>query len=104
MLINITEEGVPYYFPRRVDDVRSHIEAIIANLEEEDPPYDPRTQLNTEASKLYWGSKEDKKEYNKRLRRYDVLLQSPLEARTYTTTSLILVIPCRAVQRSMDYA
>lgn len=39
-------------------------------MEEESPPYDPRTQVNREASKLYWGTKEDKKEYNKKLRRY----------------------------------
>lgn len=39
-------------------------------LEEEDPAYDPRGQLNMEAAKLYWGSKDEKKEYNKRLRRF----------------------------------
>ena len=39
-------------------------------LEEENPPYDPRMQVNLEASKLYWGSKEDKREYNKKLRRW----------------------------------
>ncbi|KAF3909128.1 hypothetical protein ABW21_db0206714 [Orbilia brochopaga] len=74
----INNDGVPSYFSGRPDDVRSHIEGIIALLEEEDPAYDPRTQLNMEASKLYWGTKEEKREYNKRFR--------------------------RAVQRSMEYA
>ncbi|KAF3919724.1 hypothetical protein ABW20_dc0107034 [Dactylellina cionopaga] len=65
----VNQDGVPAYFPGRPDDVRSHIEGIIAVLEEEDPAYDPRTQLNIDASKLYWGSKEDKREYSKRFRR-----------------------------------
>ncbi|KAK6336314.1 hypothetical protein TWF696_001876 [Orbilia brochopaga] len=74
----INNDGIPSYFPGRPDDVRSHIEGVIALLEEDDPAYDPRTQLNTEASKLYWGTKEEKREYSKRFR--------------------------RAVQRSMEYA
>ncbi|KAI5850403.1 ubiquitin-conjugating enzyme/RWD-like protein [Morchella snyderi] len=65
----ITTDGIPCYSPRRYDDGRHHIDAIIHLMEEENPPYDPRTQVNQEASKLYWGSKEDKKEYNKKLRR-----------------------------------
>lgn len=39
-------------------------------LEAEDPAYDPRLQVNMEASKLYWGTKEEKREYSKRFRRY----------------------------------
>jgi len=38
-------------------------------LEEESPPYDPRTLVNPEAAKLFWGSKDDKKIYNRKLRR-----------------------------------
>jgi len=65
----ITKDGIPCYFPRRAEDVRSHIEAIIAVLQEEQPPYDPRMQVNKEAAKLFWGSEEDKKAYKKRFRR-----------------------------------
>jgi len=65
----ISTRGVLCYFPRRPDDIKSHIEAIIEALEDTEPPYDPRTLVNPEASKLYWGSIEDKKEYNRRLRR-----------------------------------
>lgn len=65
----ISKDGVVCYFPRRHDDVKSHVEAIIESLEEEHPPYDPRTMVNPEAAKLYWGSPEDKKNYTRRLRR-----------------------------------
>lgn len=65
----IAVDGTPCYTPRRSEDVKSHIEAIIEALEEESPPYDPRTMVNPEAAKLYWGSTEDKKLYNRKLRR-----------------------------------
>ena len=65
----IAADGTPCYTPRRTDDVKSHIEAIIEALEEESPPYDPRTMVNPEAAKLYWGSADDKKLYNRKLRR-----------------------------------
>jgi ubiquitin-conjugating enzyme E2 Z len=65
----IAVDGTPCYTPRRAEDVKSHIEAIIEALEEESPPYDPRTMVNPEAAKLYWGSAEDKKMYNRKLRR-----------------------------------
>ncbi|KAI9751658.1 MAG: hypothetical protein M4579_005963 [Chaenotheca gracillima] len=64
----ISKDGVVCYFPRREEDVKSHIEAIVEALEEESPPYDPRTMVNPEAAKLYWGSADDKKNYNRRLR------------------------------------
>ncbi|KZF23741.1 ubiquitin-conjugating enzyme [Xylona heveae TC161] len=65
----ISKDGVLCYFPHRQDEVKSHIEAIIEAIEEDSPPYDPRTLVNPEASKLFWGSAEDKKNYNRRLRR-----------------------------------
>lgn len=65
----ISQGGILCYFPKRPDEIKSHIEAIIEALEDTDPPYDPRTLVNLEASRLLWGSAEDKKEYNRRLRR-----------------------------------
>ena len=65
----IASDGTPCYTAPRPDDIKSHIDAIIEALEEEQPPYDPRTMVNPEAAKLYWGSAEDKKNYNRRLRR-----------------------------------
>ena len=65
----ISRGGVLCYLPKRFDDIKSHIEAIIEALEDPEPPYDPRTLVNLEASKLYWGSADDKKQYNRLLRR-----------------------------------
>ena len=65
----ISKDGVLCYFPQRADDVKSHVDAIIAAIEEESPAYDPRTLVNPEAAKLFWGTPEDKKMYNRRLRR-----------------------------------
>lgn len=65
----IAADGTPCYTSKRAEDVKSHIEAIIEVLEEERPPYDPRTLLNPEAAKLFWGSADDKKLYNRKLRR-----------------------------------
>lgn len=67
----IAADGTPCYFSSssRREDAKAHIEAVIDALEEEQPPYDPRTLVNPEASKLYWGSGDDRKAYNRRLRR-----------------------------------
>jgi ubiquitin-conjugating enzyme E2 Z len=65
----IATDGTPCYTSKRVEDVKSHIQAIIEALEEESPPYDPRTLVHPEAAKLFWGSEDDKKMYNRKLRR-----------------------------------
>ena len=65
----IGTDGVLCYFAKKHDELSSHIDAIIEALEEEHPPYDPRTVVNLEATKLFWGSEADKKQYNKQLRR-----------------------------------
>ncbi len=65
----ISKEGVLCYLPKRADEVKHHIEAIVEAIEDVDTPYDPRTLVNMEASKLYWGSADDKKQYNRQLRR-----------------------------------
>ncbi|KAH7035288.1 ubiquitin-conjugating enzyme/RWD-like protein [Microdochium trichocladiopsis] len=67
----VSKDGTPCYFPgsSRRDDVRQHIDAIIEALEEESPPYDPRTLVHLEAHKLFWGDAAEKKLYNRRLRR-----------------------------------
>jgi ubiquitin-conjugating enzyme E2 Z len=69
---NIASDGTYCYTPNpsRLEDVRSHIEAILETLEEDEPAYDPRKIVNPEATRLYWSSKPDeKKQYNRRLRR-----------------------------------
>ncbi|KAI1382168.1 UBC-like protein [Hypoxylon crocopeplum] len=67
----IAADGTPCYFPNpsRREDVKQHIDAIIEALEEEQPPYDPRTLVHPEAHKLYWGSPDERKVYNRQLRR-----------------------------------
>ena len=65
----ISKEGVLCYFPKRSEDIKSHVQAIVEAIEDTDPPYDPRTLVNPEASKLYWGTAEEKKQYNRQLRR-----------------------------------
>ncbi|KAJ0427184.1 ubiquitin-conjugating enzyme/RWD-like protein [Aspergillus carlsbadensis] len=67
--VRVSPQGVLCYLPKKTEDMRHHIEAIVAALEEEDPPYDPRTTVNPEASKLFWGSPEDRKKYKRTLRR-----------------------------------
>ncbi|KAI9651017.1 hypothetical protein NHQ30_001054 [Ciborinia camelliae] len=62
-------DGTPCYTSKRPEDAKAHIESIIDVLEEESPPYDPRTLVNFEAAKLFWGSTDDKKMYNRKLRR-----------------------------------
>ena len=65
----ISKDGVLCYFPKRADELKYHVEAIVEAIEDTEPPYDPRTLVNPEASKLYWGSSDDKKQYNRQLRR-----------------------------------
>ncbi|KAG9188788.1 ubiquitin-conjugating enzyme E2 Z [Alternaria panax] len=65
----VSPDGILCYDAARKDDMRSHIEAIIAAIEEESPAYDPRTLVNPEAAKLFWGTPEEKKVYNRKLRR-----------------------------------
>ncbi|KAH0532689.1 hypothetical protein TsFJ059_001346 [Trichoderma semiorbis] len=68
----IATDGTACYTPNpmKVEDVKSHIDAIFEMLEEDEPAYDPRKIVNPEATKMFWGNKpEDKKLYNRRLRR-----------------------------------
>lgn len=65
----VSPDGVLCYDASNKTDMRSHIEAIIAAIEEESPAYDPRTLVNPEAAQLFWGGPNDKKLYNRRLRR-----------------------------------
>ena len=95
------EDGVPAYFPGglhpRPDDAKSHIEGVITLLEEEDPAYDPRTQINIEASKLYWGTKK---------RSGSIVNNSggKLSFNHYSPFVTLIVKRKRSVQRSIEYA
>lgn len=65
----VSKDGVLCYFPSRDEELKYHIDAIVLALEEESPPFDPRTAVNLEAMKLFWGTPEEKKKYNRALRR-----------------------------------
>ncbi|ROT36772.1 UBC-like protein [Sodiomyces alkalinus F11] len=67
----IALDGTVCYFPNplRKEDLQSHMEAVFASIEEDDPAYDPRTIVNLEAHNLFWGGPDGKKNYNRRLRR-----------------------------------
>lgn len=65
----VSPNGILCYDAARKDDMRSHIEAIVSAIEEDSPAYDPRTLVHPEAAALYWGNGEQKKAYNRRLRR-----------------------------------
>ncbi|KND90246.1 Ubiquitin-conjugating enzyme E2 Z, partial [Tolypocladium ophioglossoides CBS 100239] len=69
---HVAEDGTACYTanPLKREDIKSHIEAIISMLEEDDPAYDPREIVNLEATRMYWsGGPNGKKLYNRRLRR-----------------------------------
>ena len=61
--------GVLCYFPTKPENVRNHIEAIMASIEEEQPAHDPRTLVNPDAAVLLWGKEDQKKVYRRKLRR-----------------------------------
>jgi ubiquitin-conjugating enzyme E2 Z len=68
----VAQDGTLCYIPNpaKKEDVRSHLDAIIAALEEDEPAYDPRKLVNLEACKLFWnGGPENKKLYHRKLRR-----------------------------------
>lgn len=68
----VSSHGTLCYTPNsmKVEDVKSHVDAIVGTLEETSPSYDPRKIVNPEATKLYWGKEPDsRKKYNRQLRR-----------------------------------
>lgn len=65
----VASSGILCYFPRKEDEIASHLEAIVAALEDENTTYDPRAVVNPGAFALYWGGDEKRKFYNRKLRR-----------------------------------
>lgn len=65
----VSSNGELCYFPTKPNEVASHVEAIIAAVDDLEPRYDPRAVVNPEATKLLWGTPDEKKMYNRKLRR-----------------------------------
>lgn len=66
--INVSPTGALIYLPARAEEMSKHIQGIINVLEEESPAYNPIMVVNPEAAKLFWGTKEDRRLYNRKLR------------------------------------
>ena len=67
----VSAAGVLCYFPRKTktEDMGEHVRAVMEALEDEEPVFDPRTVVRGEASRLMWGSGEERKRYKRLLRR-----------------------------------
>ncbi|KAJ5085119.1 hypothetical protein N7532_009890 [Penicillium argentinense] len=66
--LRVTSLKMLVYLPARSNDLIRHIAGIIGTLDEESPAYNPLLTVNQEASKLFWGTKQEKREYNTKLR------------------------------------
>ncbi|KAJ5592017.1 uncharacterized protein N7459_002386 [Penicillium hispanicum] len=67
--VRVSTQKMLIYLPARADEMSRHIGSIIDTLEEESPPYNPLMAVNLEASQLCWGSKEEQRQYSRKLRR-----------------------------------
>ena len=65
----VAKDGTLCYVPQKRENMQDHVHCIISTLEDKSPPFDPRTNVHPEATKLFWGSAEDKKKYNRLQRR-----------------------------------
>lgn len=65
----VSRDGVLCYTAEKPEEMKNHIQKIVSAIEEESPPYDPRTIVNPEAAKLFFGDAADKKKYNRQQRR-----------------------------------
>ncbi|KAG0335119.1 hypothetical protein BG000_007766 [Podila horticola] len=67
--VHVTSDGVPFYTVERQDDVRYHIQAISSLVLEDEPSTNPSTHVNIQAAKLHFGTKDQRREYNRNARR-----------------------------------
>ncbi|KAL9079489.1 MAG: hypothetical protein Q9159_007716 [Coniocarpon cinnabarinum] len=65
----VSPDGVLCYFAAKGEDFESHVAGILEAIEEEAPPYDPRTVVHKEAAQLCWGDENARKMYRRKLRR-----------------------------------
>lgn len=65
----VSSTGYLCYFPKKPDEIASHLEGIMKAISDEDPVFDPRAVVNPGAFALFWGGEEKRKFYNRKLRR-----------------------------------
>ncbi|KAF3390942.1 Ubiquitin-conjugating enzyme E2 Z [Talaromyces pinophilus] len=66
---HVSEDGMLCYHTDRPGEMKHHIQTIVRTTEEESPPFDPRTTVNLAATKLFWGTPNERKKYYRALRR-----------------------------------
>ncbi|KAG0264627.1 hypothetical protein BG011_006473 [Mortierella polycephala] len=67
--VHVTADGVPFYSVEKHDDVRSHIDAISRLILDDEYSTNPSTHVNLPAAKLLFGTKDERREYNRNARR-----------------------------------
>jgi len=65
----VSSHGILCYTPKKAENIKSHIEAAVEAIVGNTACPDSWTVVNPEASELLWGNEEQKKQYNRRLRR-----------------------------------
>jgi ubiquitin-conjugating enzyme E2 Z len=66
--LRVSPQNVLIYLPIQADEMSRHIDGIISSLEEEKPPVNPMMTVSPEASAIWWGSYEYKRQYRRKLR------------------------------------
>lgn len=61
--------GTLCYFPKKEDEISSHLLAIVAAIDDKQSKFDPRAMINPDIFEMYWGGDEKRKVYNRKLRR-----------------------------------
>lgn len=67
--IRVSSNSTLCYFPKKEEEISSHLEAIVAALRDENANFDPRANVHPEAFALYFGGEDKRKIYNRKLRR-----------------------------------
>lgn len=65
----VSSNGTLCYFPPKEDEIATHLEAIVASIDDKESKFDPRAMVNPEIFDLYWGGEDKRKIYNRKLRR-----------------------------------
>lgn len=65
----VSSNGHLCYFPVKEDEIGSHLDAIVAAIEDKTANFDPRAMVNPESFDLKWGGEDKRKQYNRKLRR-----------------------------------
>lgn len=91
--VRVSLDKMLIYLPTRADEMIRHVQGIYHSLEEESPPFNPMMTVNAEATKLCWGSEDERREYKRKLRRSvadsaEYALQIPILLRKQRTNML----------------